>query len=416
MRRIPMPLLSIIIGLFCGLFVWLLLDQVQPRALRDIFAEEVTIRLEQQARETLVRFNNSVAAHTSTTRLLANHRRLANYLEPLYWRASEPGSPKLYKKTPPWLPDASLWRSLVQPSHILLLDLQGRSREIYQVGDRPMPKDFSGTNERLPTEHRVLSTFTTLDHKPYMLVSEAAEDADGAVVGLLMLLVPLDERFLISSQQGATQGGVVVGLLEADDKRFLVSSDEQRLAPGTRFDQAKREYQIIAQSFSEYEGTAINMQFATLVPDSIMEATRERVAALDLRQRLVAAAAFISVFTLVFFLLSERLNQILRRISLFSQRALGERQPVIESGNQLFVLEDWIRQFIQQVREARDEVRLQHESEIQESEALKRTLMETSLDSIVTVDQGGEIIEFNNTAAHIFGYNRKDVIGRDFPA
>ncbi len=101
MRRIPMPLLSIIIGLFCGLFVWLLLDQVQPRALRDIFAEEVTIRLEQQARETLVRFNNSVAAHTSTTRLLANHRRLANYLEPLYWRASEPGSPKLYKKTPP---------------------------------------------------------------------------------------------------------------------------------------------------------------------------------------------------------------------------------------------------------------------------------------------------------------------------
>ncbi|MEJ1336166.1 MAG: PAS domain S-box protein [Candidatus Sedimenticola sp. (ex Thyasira tokunagai)] len=416
MRRIPMPLLSIFIGLFCGLFVWLVLDLVQPQALRSIFAEELKVRLEQQARETLVRFSNTVAAHSSTTRLLANHRHLANYLRPLDWRADDVGPPRFYRKTPPWLPDASLWLSLVQPSHILLLDLQGHSREIYQVGDLPMPKEFSGANEPLSSEHRVLSSLTIFDRKPFLLISEVAEDAAGRIMGSLLLLVPLNEQFLISSQQGVTQSDVVVGLLEADDKHFLASSDEKRLPSGTRFDKAKLEYQIIAQSFFEYEGSAVNMQFATLVPDSIVEATRERVAEFDLQQRLVAAIAFVSVFTLVFFLLSERLNQILRRISVFSQRALGKRQPELKKGNQLFVLEDWIHQFIQGVRETRDEVRLQHESEIQESEALKRTLLETALDSIVTVDQGGEVIEFNNTAEQIFGYKRENVIGRDFSA
>lgn len=85
LRRIPMPLMSIIIGLFCGLVVWGMLDQVQPRALRSIFAEELKTRLDQQARETLIRFDNYVLSHTSTARLLANHRQLAHYLEPVYW-------------------------------------------------------------------------------------------------------------------------------------------------------------------------------------------------------------------------------------------------------------------------------------------------------------------------------------------
>jgi PAS domain S-box-containing protein len=40
--------------------------------------------------------------------------------------------------------------------------------------------------------------------------------------------------------------------------------------------------------------------------------------------------------------------------------------------------------------------------------------METSLDSIITVDQQGQIIEFNPTAAQTFGYRRTDVLGQRF--
>ncbi|MCW8905810.1 MAG: PAS domain S-box protein [Sedimenticola sp.] len=413
-RRIPMPLLSILIGLLCGLVVWAMLDQVQPQALRGIFAEELESRLNQQARETLIRFDNYVLAHTSTARLLANHRQLANYLEPIYWFGGADRQPRHYLSTPPWLPGSTLWQSLVRPSHILLLDNEGRTREVFQLGERALPEELAADTDLLLGEQRVQASLTTLGDRPYLLISETAEDATGTKMGYLMLVAPIDEQFLAASQQGVSSNGVLVGLLEADEQRFLASSDQSRLVPGARLGDAENEFLVTAQSFAEYEGSTLNLQFATLVPHSVVEQMQERVAGLERRQRLVAAFTFVSVFTLVFYLLSERLNKILQRVSRFSQRALGSKQPVLERGNQLFVLEDWIRQFIQLVRETREEMRQQHESEMHESEMLKQAIMETALDSIITIDRRGVIIEYNPTAEQTFGHSRSQALGRVF--
>jgi PAS domain S-box-containing protein len=413
-RRIPMPLMSVMIGLFCGLVVWALLDQVQPQALRSIFNQELETRLDQQARETLIRFDNYVLAHTATARLLANHRQLANYLEPVYWFKGDTDRPKQYRSTPPWLPRSTLWQSLVRPSHILLLDNEGDIREIYQLGERPLPAELAGATELLLSEQRVQANLTTLGDRPYLLISETAEDATGTEMGFLMLVAPIDAQFLAASQQGVSPNGVLVGILEADEQRFLASSDQFRLPPQQRLSAAESDFLVTAQSFSEYEGSTLNLQFATLVPRSVVEAMRDRVAGLERRQRLVAAFTFVSVFTLVFFLLSERLNKILQRVSRFSQRALGSKQPVIERGNQLFVLEDWIHQFIQLVRDTREEMRQQHETEMHESEMLKQAIMETALDSIITIDRQGVIIEYNPTAEQTFGHSREEALGRVF--
>jgi len=410
----PMPLLAVIIGLLCGLLVWIVLDQIQSRALRDIFSEELQARLDQQARETLIRFNNYTEAHTSTARLLANHRLLANYLEPLYWLDWDNVSVVVHYQTPQWLPPASFWKKLARPSHILLIDGSGRTREIYQVGQRPLPVELAGTNEFYLTESSERAFLTTLGGHPYLLVSEMMEDAAGTVMGALMLVAPIDTEFLKASQQGITGTDVVVGVLDADEQRFLASSASDLVAEGELVEKVREAYLVTSQAFYEYEGAAVNLQFATLVPRSSVEAIQERVVDVGRRQRLVSAITFISVFTLVFFLLSARLNRILHRISKYSRKALGVDQLAIERGNQLLVLEDWVKQFIQLVRKTREEMRQQHESEMQESEALKRAIMETALDSIITIDQSGRIVEFNATAEETFGFYRDEVIGRDF--
>ncbi len=414
LRRIPMPLMSVIIGLFCGLLVWGVLDQVQPRALRSIFAEELQTRLDQQARETLIRFDNYVLAHTSTARLLANHRQLADYLEPIYWYRVDGDLPTIYRESPPWLPGSSLWQSLIRPSHILLLDNEGRTREVYPLGERSLPAELAGPGELSLGGRKPRATLNILGGRLYLLVSEPAEDATGTEMGFLMLVVPLDEQFLVASQQGISSNGVLVGILDADEQRFLASSDQSRLHPHQPLSAVEADFLVTSQSFSDYEDTTLNLQFATLVPRSVVEAMRDRVAGLERRQRLVTAFTFMSVFTVVFFLLSERLNKILQRISRFSQRALGSKQPVIERGNQLFVLEDWIHQFIQLVRDTREEMRQQHESEMHESEMLKQAIMETALDSIITIDRRGVIIEFNPTAEQTFGYDRQEALGQVF--
>ncbi|OOZ36636.1 hypothetical protein BOW51_06265 [Solemya velesiana gill symbiont] len=410
-----MPLLSIIVGLACGLVVWVVLELVQPRAIRDVFFQELESRLDQQARETLIRFDNYVDAHTSTARLLANHRQLSDYLEPVYWFANDESPAIVYYQIPPWLPPASLWKNL-RPSHMLLLDTQARVREIYSVGQGLLPRELLDDMELFVSGGQDEVLITTLNGQPYLLVTEIAEDATGTRMGTLMLVVPIDEQFLRASQQGVSGSNVVIGLVDADEQRFLVSSEEHVVSGGEGIDQVRADFLVTAQSFFAYEGTTLNIQFATLVPRSSVEAIQKRVADLERRQRLVAAITFISVFTLVFYLLSGQLNNILRRIPRFARRALGADQPVLEKGNQLFVLEDWIRQFIQSVREARDEMRQQHESEMQDSEALTDAIMEAALDSIITIDESGMIIEFNTTAEKTFGYKREEVIGQDFTA
>jgi PAS domain S-box-containing protein len=49
---------------------------------------------------------------------------------------------------------------------------------------------------------------------------------------------------------------------------------------------------------------------------------------------------------------------------------------------------------------------------LQESETRKRAIVETALDAVITIDCNGAIVEFNESAESIFGYNRADVIGR----
>ncbi len=410
-RRIPMTLLSILVGLACGALVWAVLDQVQPRALRGIFAEELQTRLDQQARETLIRFENYVEAHTSTTRLLANHRSLSAYLDPIYWFDIDESEASVHFSPPPWLPATSLWRTLVEPGKILLIDRKGRTREIYNLDLRRLPQELLKVDERFLSESRVQAFLTTLEGRPYLLISEIAEDGTGTDMGYLMMVVPLDSEFLLASQQGVSSNGVVVGLIDADEQRFLSSSDSEAVPAITSMEQASKDFVITAQSFFQYEGSVLNMQFATLVPRSSLEATRQRVEAVERRQRLVAATTFIAVFTLVFYLLSERLNRILRRISLFSRRALGRRQPILEKGNQIYVLEDWIKQFIGNVLTAREEMRREHETEMKQSKSIQQAILEAALDPIITIDRKGKILEFNSTAERVFGYRRDDVIG-----
>ncbi|MCP3869122.1 MAG: PAS domain S-box protein [Gammaproteobacteria bacterium] len=408
-----MPLLSILIGLFCGMVVWVVLDQVQPRALRQIFSEELNTRLDQQARETLIRFENYVTAHTSATRLLSHHRQLSSYLEPIYWFDNDDISPVIYYENPPWLPSSSLWRPLIRPSYILLLDRKGRTREIFNVGDEVLPGELLTVDELFLDESRVRAYLTRFQDKPYLLVSDIAEDATDTSMGYLMVVAPIESAFLNASQQGVSAEGVVVGLLDADEQRFLTSSDPYSVLVGDSMEEVAENYLVTAQSFFEY-GSDFNIQFATMVLRSVVEATSQRVAGVERRQRVVAAVTFITVFTLVFYLLSERLNRMLRRMSRFSRLALGGEQPVIESGNQVFVVEDWIRQFIRQVRKARDEMRLEHESEMQESEALKHAITEAALDAVISIDESGQIIEFNHTAEEMFDHRRMNVIEADF--
>ncbi|HEX8822067.1 MAG TPA: DAHL domain-containing protein, partial [Archangium sp.] len=53
-------------------------------------------------------------------------------------------------------------------------------------------------------------------------------------------------------------------------------------------------------------------------------------------------------------------------------------------------------------------------TELRESEARKAAILESSLDGIISLDEGGRILEFNPAAEHIFRMPRAEALGRDF--
>ena len=407
-------MLALLVGLATGLVVWVVIDHSQSGALAEIFAEELDDQLHQRAREALIRFNQFRQAYAGVTRLMANHRRIADYLDPIVWEPDDTKPLVRYTTHPPaWLPELDIWSGVVHPSHILLVDLRGRIREEYRLSQDPIPDAFVEQPELFVNASQRHTLLTTMGDQPYLVVSEIAEDAGYNIMGSLVLLVPIDNEFLSASQQHVQSPDTLVAILDADAQRVLSSTDLNRLPRGEQVDALREHYVVTAQSFFDYDDSDLNLLFATLVPRAGIEATGQRVLDLQRHQRLVGAGAIITVFVFLFVLLSSRLNRLLKRLSQFSRRALDlEQQPLVERGNQLLILEDWIRDFVALILRGRDEMRARHETAIRESEALHAAIMETSLDSIITIDRDGRIIDFNPTAERIFGHSRQQAIGR----
>ena len=408
-----MSVLAALFGLLTAAAVWIVIDPIQTRAISNIFREELQQQLDQRARESLLRFDSFLQSYTSTTRLLANHRRMADYLDPVVWFPSDVDPPLIYQQSPPiWLPDKAIRQLPVLPSHVLLVDVVGSIREQYVMGDTDLPKDTALEVKDIFSNTERHTFLTKLDGRLYVMVSERVEDASRYVMGSLVLLVPIDARFLNASQQRANTSQTAVAILDGESQVILSSSEGGQLLEGENIENISEEYVVTAQSFFEYDDTAANLLFATLIPRDMVKATMKRIVAVERRHRLTGAAIVGVLFVLLFMFISGRINRLLRRIANFSSKALEIEQAQPKGGNQLLVMEEWIRNFSQAVMKARDEMRARYTAEIQEREALKSAVLDTSLDPIVTIDQKGRVVDFNPTAEHTFGFSAQEATGK----
>jgi PAS domain S-box-containing protein len=417
LRRLPMPWIAILVGLVAGFAVWSILDWIQSLQVDKIFGQELRVQLDLRARESLIRFDRHLSGYGAMTRLLANHRRLSEYLEPMLWSGDARVNPVVYQVLRPnWLPDFFERDVLSPPSQVLLADSRGMVREIFQTGTDPAPVEIATrVDPQFLDRHEVRSVIERIGNRLYLLNSDAIENAGGDGVGYLIVVVPIDDAFLAASQRGLDVGRAAVALVDSDDQRIVASVDSDALTPGSLLSDWNDAYVITSQSLAEYEGSDSNPLFATFVPHTVVERMSRHVRIFERRQRFIAATVFVIVFTAVIYLVSARLNKVLKRMTRFSQRALGIADPGFHrGGNQLLLLEDWIRHFTQLVLTAREEMSRQHQAAMRESEALKAAMMEASLDAIVTLDRSGRVIEFNPSAERVFGLGRQEAIGVSF--
>ena len=416
LKGIPIPALALAFGLVTGLIVWLVVDRVQTRALSNIFDQALESQLDQQARESLIRFDEYRRSFTYFARLLATHRRMADYLDPIIWGRRAPGIIQYNAgNPPPWLPDDLSWQGGVSPRHFLLVDSAGAIREQYSPGGETLPTALLGDPKNYLTNGRRRASVTLMSETPWLIVSEGTEDTARTPMGSVVIMLPLDHAFLAASQQFVKSTNNVVAIIDPDAKRILSSSSKDSVKVGESLDRVRRSFLVTAQSFFDYDDADLNLLFATLLPRASFERTGQQVLDLERRQRFIGAVVIIAAFVLLFLLISSRISRLLSRVSSLSRRALDIPDTgVNRHGNQLLILEDWIRDFVQLVMRAREEMRRQHETELQQTEKLRMAIMDASLDSVITVNERGEIIDFNPTAQDTFDYRHDEAVGRSF--
>ncbi len=413
LRRVPMPVLAALFGLLTAAAVWIVIDPIQTRAIGNIFREELKAQLETRARESMLRFDSFVQSYVNTTRLLANHRRMADYLEPLVWFSADEEPPVVYlDRQPLWLPASAIQGLPVKPDYAVLADTGGKIREVYQLAQRPLPQEVEPELRHAIASAGQQAYITRLNGLLYLVIAERVEDASYYHMGSLVLLVPVNSGFLDASQQRAPDSEITVALVDGDAQVILAAGGNDALLEGAAMEGIQDRYVATVQSFFEYGNTPLNLLFATLIPRDIVDATRSRIIAVERRHRLTGAAIVGFIFVLFFIFISNRINRLLKRVAAFSSRALHIEQPTPKGGNRLLIMEDWIRSFTQAVMRAREEMRARYTAEIEEREALKTAVLDASLDPIVTIDQHGRIVDFNPTAEQTFGYGQQEALGR----
>ena len=408
-------MLALAFGLLTGVILWVVVDRIQTRAISQIFDQALESQLDQQARESLIRFDEYRRSFTYFAGLISTHRRMADYLDPVIWSRRSDQLVRYDAAHPPsWLPSDLTWQGGVSPGHFLLVDGSGAVREHYSPAGAGLPARLRGDSKGQLAVGPDLSYVTVLNNEPWLIVSAKTEDNARVPMGSVVLLVPLNSAFLAASQQFVKSTNNVVAILDPEAQSILSSSAET-VSSGVSLASLDEDFLVTAQSFFDYEDSDLNLLFATLLPRASFESTGQQILDLERRQRLIGAAVIVVAFVLLFFLLSSRINRLLRRIANLSRRALEiPGRDIDERGNQLLILEDWIRDFLNLVMRGRDEMRRRHETELLETEKLKVAVMEASLDSIVTVDGRGAIIDFNPTAQATFDYGLEEAVGRSF--
>ena len=413
-KKISMTAHAILVGMICGVVVWAVLDHIQAESLRAIFMRQVILQLERKADESIDYFRRELHRHALSVRLLASNYKIVSYVYDPEWASKKVKKIVFHASVKPiWMPNDTTWHNFLEPSHVLLLDKQGNIREDFQVKDEKLPDIFFSTHETIGDKINLQPHITVLGKIPHLIVPEKIEDLTGNVRGILMLVVPLDEAFPGLALQKLSSDRGIAAIVDGNKQMILASSSPEIIKFGEALSPLKDKYFFTDRPFPELSAANLSLQFVVMLPVTDIEGVNNSIQQLGRKQRLVSALAYVAVFTLVIFLVSGRISRILRRIREFSEIALSFNEVIQPGGNQLVLLEEQVNRMIQSVIMMREQTKLHHRQELQESNALKGAVLDAALDCIITVDQSGKILEFNEAAVSTFGYQNHEIIGKN---
>ena len=338
LRKQPLMLKMLLSAGIVGLAVWAITDSIQNYTLKQIFNSQLSERFSWQAEKQRIMFDRYVKGHHHAVKLFIDSQNLTKYVESPAWQQST--EHRTYDKPPPWLPKLSVIRNFLQPRYILLIDDKGNCRELYKASAEPAPTDLRHPNPTILNLSHGQGFLTRLNGKPFLLASEILVDKKGKTIATLMLASPLDEEFLITSQNSTLPDSNVIALLSEDYPSIMVSSNSSLIPAGTKIEKLKNRYLIIGQGFFDYGATDIIIELVSFVStDEALQLTHD-VLKEERPIRGLTAIIYILAFITLMFFITRRLQRFTKYVVSFSEKMNLKKLEYTDTGDEITILEE----------------------------------------------------------------------------
>jgi len=321
-----------------GLAIWAITDSIQNYSLTQIFNSKLAERFSLQAEKQRIMFDRYVKGHHQAVKLFIHSQHLKEYIESPAWKNNKKNL--TYDKPPLWLPKLSVIRNFLQPRYILLIDAKGNCRELYKTNVGAPPPELRHPNSTILDLSLGQGFLTRLNGKPYLLASEKLIDKTGRNQVTLMLASPLDEEFLIASQNSTLPDSSIIALLAENHPSIMVSSNTALIPPGTKTDNLKDNYLKIGQGFFDYGATDIIIELVSFI--STAEASQLALDVLNEERpiRSLTAITYILSFLILIFFITRRLHKFTNYVVEFSEKMNLKKINLTNTGDEITILEE----------------------------------------------------------------------------
>lgn len=349
--RIPLTIKMLSLTLLVGAATWAVLDRVQTRNIEQAFHEYLEAQLAVRAESNRASFDEHIKSHAHAAELFVSQGRFNEYLDRLDasgWARVKYPEILFHKDPPAWFPEMSVARTFMQARYYLLLDPEGRVREVFQDGPVPPPDALLHPGVLVAKLSHNQAPMTSIDGGPFIISTESATRKDGSTRASIILATPIDDMLLMSSQR-FTGHNRIVALFKGSPPSSLAATRPDIIPRGTPLDGLKDKYLIAGKSFFDYGSSGLRVQFVSLVPLSEVESVSSAILAKERRQRALTALALILSFALVMFYITRNIRKLTMDVQEFSRDVLGSKSAPARKGDQLVLLMEEFRTLTQEV-------------------------------------------------------------------
>ncbi len=406
-KRIPLTIKMMVIVITMGIFLMTITDYFQNKYHKEIHIAATTDIISQKAVEQRMRFDYYVKKYFQSVKLFTSQKRFHNYIENLEnnkWSEDSNVQVKYYSQPPSWFPDRSIIRTFIPATYVILLDGKKRVREVFSKEKHKLPAFLLKPESVLYQLSQNQSFLTMYDGTPYIIASKNFIGPGGRLRGILTLACPIDNKFLVHSQ-GVTTSRTLVALTTGVEPYILVSNHDDMLPAGARIKDLRSSFLIEEEGFFDYGNSDLLVNLVTFSPKKEIESQTSVILNKERTQNIITSLVFILAFAMITYWITRHIQQITKKITVFSQKTLGMQPRALPRGDQLLILEERFHSLTEEVLTSREIIKKQAEEKT-------RLIVDNAFDAIITTNADGAITTWNPQAEVIFGLTREQAVGQ----